>query len=374
MTISLPPLRELPADVKERMRPAFTEASTRRSHTPLAVAAAVALLIAGGVAVTHQMTRDADPADGRVVSPSGLDVDRCRAALNDRSWSSSKMVVFGLHKVLVGDDGRFCGLTRSRAIVMSADARPLQMEAGSLVFRSENIIAGVPPLGARQARARELSPGNSSRGSTASVVTPEFFVTYAATGTNVTEMVFDDRTIPVAEGTAPALATKVDSFDSGDGNPWTPANLLARCVDNADRQGTPAEELQGWEPLISTSTTGARGMSLAHLGHRKWATCTFSQFGADILATVDAGDPDKTVHFSGFHLGSEYTLVGRTNPLAKTIELYSGSTRAAVVDVADGFFIATVPVSTAGTRTGVPDLQVIARSAKNEIVYLGGLG
>lgn len=374
MTINLPPRRELPADLKERMRPVFSEVRTRRNHLPLAAAAGAVLLIAAGVAITGSVTERAEPAIGHVVSPAGQDVDRCRAALNDPSWYSTKMVVFGLHKVLVGEDGRFCALTRSRAAVMAPGAQPLQLGTGSLVFRTEHITAGVPPRGTRQVQAREVAP-DRNRASTAAVVTPDFFVTYTATGTNITEMVFDDRPQPVAENAVPPLATTSDSFDSGDSTPRTPANFLARCVDNAFITGTGVDDLQGWEPLMNTDISRERGMLLAHRDHREWATCTFSKFGGDTLAAGHnlPDNPAKAVNFSGFHFGSEYVLVGRTGRLAKTIELFHGSTRVAATDVADGFFIATVPLADIG-KTGLPDLQVLARDAGNQIVYQGPMG
>lgn len=215
-----------------------------------------------------------------------------------------------------------------------------------------------------------------NRGSTAAVVTPDFFVTYtAAAGTGITEMVFDDRTVPVAGNAVPALATTTDSFDSGDSNPRTPANLLARCVDNALIHGTGVDGLEGWEPLMSTDAGRERGMLLVHRDHREWATCTFGKSGGDTLATSHdrAGSPAKAVHFSGFNFGSEYVLVGRTGQAAKTIELFRGSARVATTDVADGFFIATVPLAGLG-RTGLPDLQVIARDAANQVVYQGPMG
>ncbi|HEX7303668.1 hypothetical protein [Lentzea sp.] len=369
MTIEMPPRRALPADVKERMRPSTAEFRPRRSRTPLAVAAGVALLVAGGVTATQQALRDAGPAASRVVSPSGQDVDRCRAALGAPGWASSRMVVFGLHKVLAGDDGRFCVLTGSKAIVMKPGARPLPLAAGSLVFRSENITAGVPPLGTRNVVAREIAPGQADRGSTASVVTQDFFVTYSPAGTGVTEMVFDDRTVPVPAGTAPEPATAVDSFESGDSNPRTPVNLLARCIDNSFTHGRPAGELTGWEPLMTTDTGGVNGALVAHRSHRGWGICSFSSLGADVLSednSFSAHSP-RTLMFSGFLVGSDYTFVGLTERSARTVELYDENVRVAVADVSDGFFIATVPV-TRQTSTGRPELGVVARNAFKEVV------
>ncbi|GAA3627444.1 hypothetical protein GCM10022267_12190 [Lentzea roselyniae] len=368
MTIDLPPRRRLPADVRERMRPDFTEVRSRRDHTPLAVAAGVALLIASGIAITQSVV-DRTPAPGRgdVHTPSSQDLSRCRAALNDPNWSSTEMVVFGLQKVLVGENSRFCELAASTAGVAAPDARPVQLEAGSITYRSGQIIAGVPPLGALTARAREVSTSHS-RASSAAVVTPDFFVIHTPVPLTVTELVFDNRTVPLPAGAVLPAAATFDSFESGNADPWTPANIVARCADNAYANGTRAEDLRGWEPLIS-----AQGILVAHRDHREWATCTFTT-GPETLQPrpgLPAGE-NKPAIVSGAIGDAGFLMVGRTSRDAKTVELRGASTPAQTVNVTEGFFVAALP-----QVTGLTDpraIQVTVRDAKNAVVYEGPMG
>lgn len=373
MTIDLPPRRELPAYVKERMRPDFAEARAHRNRTPLAVAAGVVLLIAAGVAVTQTtFDRTPDPGRGRVVMPSDRDLSRCRAALGDQKWSSTDMVVFGVHKILAGEDGRFCELSSSTAGVAAPDARPVQLEAGSITYRSGSVIAGVPPLGALKARAREVSASHN-RASADAVVTPDFFVIHTPIPLTVTELVFDDRTVPLPpSATLPPAATS-DSFESGDPDPWTPANIVARCADKAYASGTRAEDLLGWAPLLSTGIEQREGILVAHRDHREWATCTFMT-DTDPLRP-HPGLPEgaaKPAIVSGAFGNAGFLVAGRTTSTAKTVELRHPSTPAVSADVVEGFFLARLP-----EPAGITDprtVQITVRGARNEVVYEGPLG
>lgn len=373
MTINLPPRRELPADVKERMRPALTEARPRRNHTPLAVAASVTLLIAGGVAVIQSATHDVDPGHDRVVTPSGRDVDRCRTALNDQSWSSSEMVVFGPRKVLVGTDGRFCELTRSKAIVAPQGFEPTVLEAGRITYRSGNVIAGVPPLGARTAKARE-SDGDR-RTAANSVVTPDFFIVHSQAQILSDQLVFDDRTYPIPRFTSWSAEGTTDSFESGDKDPWTPVNLLDRCIDNSSSNNVmSAEELQGWEPLQASGLEGHHGVLIAHRAHREWATCAFTETRLNSLSPIrtTADDPDASLIIATHQSETEFTVIGRTHRSAKTVEVSDRGLPLGTAEVADGLFITTRPVSGTQMITPVP-LYLVARDSDKEIVYEGSI-
>lgn len=373
MTIDLPPRRDLPADVKERMRPHFTGVRQRRNNTPLAVAAAVALLIAGGFAVTQSGTHDAAPGHGRVVMPSNLDLTRCRTALNDQNWSSTEMVVFGVRKVLVGTDGRFCELTRSRAGVAPPGFQPTQLAAGSITYRSGQVIAGVPPLGARTAKAREVGPAYS-RGSSDGVVTPDFFIVHSESAMRTNELVFDERTVPIPQLLSMSAEGNTDSFESGGNDLWTPANLLARCIDDAFNNSTSADELQGWEPMLISGLDQRHGMLLAHRDHRQWATCVINPFGPQSLSLIRTtyDNPDASLVVGGYQTGSEFIMVGRTNRSAKSVEVSDSGGPPVTADVADGHFIARLPIS--GDEMISPArLHVVARNADKEIVYEGGI-
>jgi len=380
MTINLPPRRELPADVKQRMRPDFTQVH-RRSHTPLAVAAGVILLIAGGVAVTRSDTENPlDPARARIVTPSGHDLARCRAALNDEGWSSTEMVVIGGRKVLVNKDNRFCELSRSRAYVAAPDAIGVRLEAGTVTYRSEQIIAGIPPLGARTARARQ-SNGTFSRGSTDAVVTPDFFVIHAAAPLNVTELVFDGRTVPVPVDAQLPVAKSTDSFESGDGDPWTPVNVLARCADSADPNAMRPEDLEGWQPLLTTGLEHRSGLLLAHRAGKEWATCFVAGAGGDPSPLRKLHDvpsePAKGQILDAYGNGDEFVIVARTHRAATTVDVSTGGGRsmnALTAEVTDGFFAVRLPRGFDHVTTFPTGLWIVARNAEKEIVYEGAMG
>lgn len=382
MTINLPPRRALPADVKERMRPAFTEPRARRNHASLAVAAGVALLVAGGVIVAQSFLDRSDPANARVVTPSPLDLNRCRAALNDQNWRSNEMVVFDGRKVLVGKDSRFCELTRSRAYVITSGGAPALVDAGTITFRSEHITAGVPPRNARTALAREAYRSNA-RASTEAVVTPDFFIAYSTTATTMAEVVFDDRTT-LSPPTAILTTTEsTNSFESGDGNPWAPVNTLARCIEDAVAEGSSSEDLQGWQPMLASGPgKNQTGLLLARRADREWATCSFfsGPGGASPLRRLHTvpTDPQGVTLVASSPGSDTVVMAARTNRTAKTVEVSIGGGPAVTADVTDGFFIVTVPVSGeqlpgGGVRVDFDAVHVIARNADNQIVYTGGV-
>jgi hypothetical protein len=376
MTIDLPPRRALPADVKARMRPDLTETRKRRNHTPLAVAAGVALLVAGGVAVTQSARHDVDPARDRVVAPSDRDLARCRTALNDQNWSSTEMVVFGLRKVLVGADGRFCELTASRAGVSPQGFQPTQLGAGSITYRSGNVIAGVPPLGTRTVKAREIDSGRLRHSSTG-VVTSDFYIVHSPATLLTNELAFDGQTFPVQRFTSWSADGVTDSFESDDSDPWAPVNILARCVDNAFNNDVTADELRDWEPLLASGLDQHRGMLLAHRGHREWATCALTETRSDSLSLIRTtpGDQDSALVVGGHQSGSEFVLAGRTTSAAKTVEVSDRGGPPVTANVADGHFIVRFPVYIGDDQKFSPaNLSLVARNADGKIVYEGGIG
>ncbi|WP_086661813.1 hypothetical protein [Lentzea kentuckyensis] len=375
MTIDLPPRRALPPDVKERMRPDFTKTRTRRNHTPLAVAAGVTLLVAGGITITQSATHDLAPARDRVVAPSSRDLARCRTALNDQNWSSAEMVVFGLRKVLAGTDGRFCELTASRASVAPQGFEPTRLDAGTITYRSSNVIAGVPPLGTRAVKARETVSGKPLH-SSSGVVTPDFFIVHVSAAMRTNEIVFDEQVFPVQRFTSWSANGVTDSFESDDSDPWASVNVLARCIDNAFNNNKTVDELRGWEPLLESGLEQHRGMLLAHRGHREWATCAFTETRSDSLSLIrtTSGKPDSALVVGGHQSGSEFIMAGRTTSAAKTVEVSGTGVFPMTTNVADGHFIATFSLPIGNDRMLSPaDMRLVARNAEGEIVYEGGI-
>jgi hypothetical protein len=377
MAFDLPPRRELPADVKERMRPDFAESPARRTRAPLAVAAGVVLLAAGGVAATQFVTQpfidETSPGGGRVVMPSGQDLARCRTALDDQNWQSAEMVEFGLHKVLVGRDGRFCELSRSKAFVASEGFRPAELQGGSITYRSSRIIAGVPPSDARTAKARP-KPAFDNNGEEG-VVTPDFFIIETRYKDSALELVFNGRAIPVPDIPGNP-ATGSESYESGDADPWAPVNLIARCTDNAYAMGTSADELQGWEPLLTSGLDQRNGVLVAHHEHDVWATCTFSPDSRDTgnweqLRTISE-KPEKPVLLGSYRTESALVVVGRIKRSVDTVEVSIEDGPPATSDVVDGHFLAAVPITSEDKTYRSEPLHVVGRDSSNEVVYEGG--
>ncbi|MGI5501041.1 hypothetical protein [Lentzea sp. CA-135723] len=397
MAFDLPPRRDLPEDVKERMRPDFTEtvAPRRRSRAPLAVAAGVILLVAGGVVVTQTASHQVSPGHVRVVTPSDRDLARCRTALGDQNWQSTEMVVFHLRKVLYGKDGRFCELTRSKASVASPGFKPVAMTEGSVAYRSEKIIAGVPPAGATTVKRMPNSYTHIDRNAfTDKVVTERFFVAEIwGWGTLKKELFFDDRPVETPPIDPKSSATTTVSFESGEPDPRSPSNILAQCADQRwEAEGVNGDQLEGWEPLAVLGTEEPRGVLVARRGETEYATCyTYPRElrRLEILSDVQE-EPDRPYLISGEHIGesyeedlgftaSDYSVMGRVGPHARTVEVSDRDGSAITAEVSDGFFLATVPLRDGREEieVGAPlepgRLHVVVRDDHDEVVYEGEL-
>lgn len=384
MTINLPPRRELPAEVKERMRPVFAD-QRRRNHTPLAVAAGVALLIAGGAVMTRSGTGDhsIDPAGGRVTAPSAHDLARCRAAFGDQSWLSAEMVGFEGRKMLIGKDSRFCELTRSQAFVVDQALAPVRMEAGTLSYVSDQFVAGIPPLGAVKTRAREAT-GTYSRSSKDSVTTPDFFVAYLPTKLNVTELVFDDRTVPLPQGMTLPRSQATDSFESGNGDPTTNQNRLARCLD-ASVSTMPAANEPGWRAVGSGGFdgTGPTGVVVARQdGHpRRYGVCqanSVGSTGSGNFSTGELGDKPSLVGIINLSGNERQLIVGQAHLQGRTIELSAPGWPPVTATVAEGLFVAAMPgsmtVNDPSTNGQIMRaVTAVVRGEDNSVLYSGQL-
>jgi hypothetical protein len=384
MAFDLPARRELPADVKERMRPDFAKSGqspARRSPAPLAVAAGVALLIAGGVVVTQSISDRASPGHVRVVSPSSQDLARCRAALDDQNWQSTEMVVFGLRKVLHGDDGRFCELTRSKARVASQDFEPVALEEGSITYHSSKIIAGVPPKGATTAKAEQgyythVRPDAFRDG----MVTENFFVVETYKEGSGSALLFDERSMPMPR-VPEKSATTTDSFDSGDPDRGSLENRLLACVDDAfEGSSKTAEQLENWQTVIVTGLEEQRGVLLARQDD-ELAYCHFGPKSSGSLQVLNYAheEPGEPYVLSSKHVGPDYVIVGRVDRCAKTVEVSDRDGSAVTAEVADGYFLAAVPLTDGGEslKPGRPiedgRLHVVVRDENNEVAYEGDL-
>lgn len=404
MAFDLPPRRELPAEVKERMRPAFAEpaaARTRRSRAPLAVAAAVTLLISGGVVVTQSSSNQVSPGHVRVVTPSDQDLTRCRTALEDQDWQSTEMAVFGLRKVLHGTDGRFCELTRTRAMVAERRFEPVALQEGSITYRSNRIIAGVPPKGTTTVRRDrvnnhpQLEPALAPEAFNDSVVTPSFFIIEIwGVHDSTPTLFFDDRPEKTPPISAHSAAVK-ESYESGDPNMKSLVNILARCTDRAwEETGVHPERLEKWEPVVATGLDEWKGALLARRGDGEFGYCYFYSANLTTPFSIiddvqeEPGKPyliahastDVINHGASILSAGQYTVIGRTGRCTGTVEVSDRDGPAVTAELADGFFLANVPL-----RDGREDLKkhddpldpgrlhVVVRDEHGQVIHEGEL-
>ncbi|MFD4672775.1 hypothetical protein ACFWNN_23820 [Lentzea sp. NPDC058450] len=405
MAFDLPPHRELPADVKERMRPDFTESVTVRPHrsrAPLAVAAGVALLIAGGVVVTQTAGHEVSPGNPRVVLPSDQDLARCRAALRDPNWQSTEMAVLRQRKVLHGVDGRFCELTRSTASVAKDDFEPAVLKAGSITYRSPRIIAGVPPQGTTTAGRERIdrdplgiasAPQLGPESFNDSVVTAGFFVIEVwGAGTRRPTLFFDDRPVetPIID---PSSAVATPSFESGDPDSASPENVLAQCLDKEwEDSGLHSDLLENWEPAVATGLANRQGALIARRGDAEFGYCFVDDAAESFWIVRNVReDPDKPYliaqqgtgrerHSASIVSTGEYSVVGHLGRHTGTVEVSDRDGPAVKAEMVDGFFLANVPLRDGREDLSRPTsplepgrLHVVVRDDHGDVAYEGAL-
>jgi hypothetical protein len=176
----LPPRRELPGDVRERLRDdVLTRLGRPRRGRWAPVAAAVVLLV-GGVAVGTQMWRVEPPQElsGPASDPAAHTLDRCWAAAQlagkaDRlpareSWGSPTRVEQGDHvgiAFLAAGKPAFCETTATTVTLTNPDAQPAYAEGSRtalMLYTSTGLAAGIAdPAWARIELSREDGLGHT---------------------------------------------------------------------------------------------------------------------------------------------------------------------------------------------------------------------
>ncbi|MEJ2854491.1 MULTISPECIES: hypothetical protein [unclassified Saccharothrix] len=242
----LPPRRALPPDVRERMRrrvfgrpargSATDRAGGRGAGGPLAVAAAVAVLV-GGLVVARTADQDgsgalptpstaatrgfAGPDDAQVVATTSEDLSRCGLS------AALFTVRFDGRRVLADRSDRYCELTYATT---STSTSAISVPVGDLrvTWRSPSgvLVGKVPPnLAGLVTR--------SSRGALPSALTDYgYFVTLSSSPTTVFELTHREQPVQVHTldpATVPDAARTVDFHPSGVADPA--ANVLDRCLD-----------------------------------------------------------------------------------------------------------------------------------------------
>jgi hypothetical protein len=285
VNIQLPPRRELPPEIKERMRPAFVRPSTRRRPWIVVAAAAVVLIVAGGVFVARSV-HDQDPAS--IPDPAQPvdhnDLARCRIAVSDRDWTARYALRLRTRTVLLGTDSRICELLRSSVSVFDVSGVPAVRTPGGLVV-------GHPPVPVRSmsARMHEPSAGGTDR-SPQSVATPELYLVDAVAKEPAdAELIleFDDHPLTLPWRDIPHRGQSQTSFASRDLDRWSSVNLLARCLDHTvliDR-ASPGYETD-WQPAAMTTPLDSTrlGVQIAYNSQGEWGTCAIGKINDEPVA------------------------------------------------------------------------------------------
>ncbi|WP_027943450.1 hypothetical protein [Amycolatopsis taiwanensis] len=160
--LRLPPPRELPPDVRLRLREAVTTGVTARRHAPasmLAAAAAVVLLVASAVVAVQLARPQSDEAAGGGTGLTSQTLDRCWAAVgaagktskvpDRKKWDKASLSVQGDDVVVAFTaDGKptFCETTSTMVTMSDPNAKPAYAtgtRTALLLYTSTGLAAGV---------------------------------------------------------------------------------------------------------------------------------------------------------------------------------------------------------------------------------------
>ncbi|GLY70658.1 hypothetical protein [Amycolatopsis taiwanensis] len=160
--LRLPPPRELPPEVRLRLREAVTTGVTARRHAPasmLAAAAAVVLLVASAVVAVQLARPQSDEAAGGGTDLASQTLDRCWAAVgaagktskvpDRKKWDKASLSVQGDDVVVAFTaDGKptFCETTSTMVTMSDPNAKPAYAtgtRTALLLYTSTGLAAGV---------------------------------------------------------------------------------------------------------------------------------------------------------------------------------------------------------------------------------------
>ncbi|TWP46724.1 hypothetical protein FKR81_34620 [Lentzea tibetensis] len=361
MNIELPPRRQLPPEIKERMRPTITRARPR-GRAWMGAAAAAALVITGGVFLT-QSTQQHEPAPFAAVS---ADLARCREALRDDRWSVVNTLELRARKVLVGIDGRLCELTRTRVTAFDA--------AGATAVRTPSgLVVGRPPVQARSMTAHQHDPAAPRADwSPPTVITLDLFLVDAdptKPENSTLTMEFDGHQVQLTFGDIPVRGTPQDSY-SNDASTAHSANLLDRCLDNAiPKRAAPGFE-NDWQ---AGAMTGVPGVLLARNGKGDWGVCEVDDAGSGALTGTIARNPAASgveVLHRGWVAGTgTFTIAGLAPAGTKVeLDLGGGTVLAPPLPITLGSFALQHRFAPAANPPAGAMIKLV--NSANEVIYI----
>lgn len=286
----LPPRRSLPPDVRERMRRRVL--GRPHGRAPLAVAAAVAVLV-GGLVVARSADRADGPAalpttpptsshrpfsgpdDAQVVPTTAADLSRC-------GFTAALFTVrLNGRRVLAAPGERFCELTHATT---STSTLAVAVPLGDLEVRwrspSGVLVGKVPPDLVRMSARAAVAP-------LPGVLTDHgFFVARPAPRGTVFELSYrdrPDRAQAVDPAAVPVTAKTADFYPSGVADPA--ANVLDRCLDNGMLDSTQiVSDVVPWQLGAVVAADTDIGLAVLRGPSDNTAYCRVEQYRA---VTVD---------------------------------------------------------------------------------------
>lgn len=362
MNIELPPRRQLPPEIKERMRPAPPHRRPRGREWMGAAAAAV-LIVAGGVFLTQSVRHEPTP-----FAAVSTDLTRCRVALHDDQWSVGNTLELRARKVLVGTDGRLCELTRTRVTTFDT--------SGATAVRTPSgLVVGRPPVPARSMSAHQHDPAAPQADwSPPTVITLDLFVVDAdptKPDNSVLRLDFEGHKVELALGDIPVRGTPQDSYPTGVTMDFSP-NILARCLDNAIPQRAAPGIENDWEPGALAGRDP--GVLLARNGKGDWGLCEIDKGVPDALTgTIARPAPVngiEVLHRSWVGTTGTFTIAGLA-PAAYQVQLETaeGALLAPAMPTVLGSFALQYQVPPAKFPPAGVTIKLLNRL--NEVIYTG---
>ncbi|GHE84779.1 hypothetical protein GCM10017786_15740 [Amycolatopsis deserti] len=380
MSHALPPRRELPPEVRERMRATVRAGMTPRPGRALAAAAAVVLLV-GGVLIGVQFLRPAAPVAG-----AGVD-DRCWAAIESAGrtgqvppraeWQATGSRALGddvVTSYLAGGKPVFCETTATTVTVSDPGAAPASApgsRTGLLLRTGTGLVAGVAdPSWPRI----ELSLADGL-GVTVEPVTPRTGVFTAFTATDPATPLWAGMSVegqttrpgPRAE-LPPAPAPLVSVVDVPGDRSSPAGRALGECLAALPE---PLDGADGYQPG-GMLDNGPYRVVLARSAEHTVA-CVTGPAGATLHRDTFIGRSIPVRRLSVPAQGGKVPFVGLVPRSATSMDADFGTGERVAVPVANGTFGAWLPEGAKPVDPDTGDAWVRVTDARGATLYNGSV-
>ncbi len=368
----------------------------RALRGPVAAAAGLALLVAGGAVVV----RVSQYADSTAIAPSVTTTLRVAPGFaapsevtvvptteDDEARCDLGAPAFTVRlpgrRVLIAAGGRFCELTYTTVATSKSLVPEVPVGAAKIVWHSPTgvVVGRVPPDGQRVVVQEQYRPNPS-------VLSHQgFFVTLASGSTIAFDVGFPGR--PATESrsvdlrTVPVAADVVDRFPSGKTDPREPANTLARCLDLGMRTSARLIDDSGrWQSGASVGVESAGGVAALRGPDGATAYCMVSEFRATAVQSFPVVEDTyrkpvrllaSKVSDAGGSLGIVARLAGAVRDDVARVELQRPQGNAVSVEVRRGTFAGALANLPSAEGTVLNDVEVRAFGRDDQLLYQGPL-